>query len=77
MESLEILVNPELNYKTLRNKAQEVAVPLIIPHDVYQSDLMFLDTCGPDKLSDGSINFQKFHRIMSCISQIIVKLIFY
>ena len=72
-ESFVNLSSIEMNWKNSRDRIADTSPPLIPMLEVYQSDLVFLDSCGSNTLPDGSINFLKFQRTVKCISQIGVR----
>jgi hypothetical protein len=70
LEELVKATSPELNFKTLRAKVHAAGPPLIPFPGVYQSDLLFLDTCAKGKLEGGLINFRKHQQIASYILEL-------
>ena len=69
-EGLTKLTSIEFNFKTLRSKVHAADPPLIPFPGIYQSDLVFMDTCNKSKLENGLINFMKYQKIASYILEL-------
>jgi hypothetical protein len=59
-----------MNFKNLRAKIHTAEPPLIPFPGLYQSDLVFLESLGKDKLEGDLINFQKFQKISSYVIEL-------
>eukprot|EP00842_Homolaphlyctis_polyrhiza_P006865 jgi/Hompol1/768/HPOL_001368-RA len=69
-EELKKLTSSELNYKLLRSKVHAVEPPVIPFPGVYQGDLVFLETCGKNKIEGGLVNFHKFQKVASYVLEL-------
>lgn len=69
-ENLMKLTSIEMNFKNLRAKVHASDPPLIPFPGIYQSDLVFMDTCNKSKLDNGLINFMKHQKIASYILEL-------
>ncbi|KAI8910301.1 ras guanine nucleotide exchange factor domain-containing protein [Gorgonomyces haynaldii] len=70
LETLKKLTGSESNYKLLRAKVHSVDPPLIPFPGVYQGDLVYLEGYGKDILDDGMVNFQKFQKVSSYVTEL-------
>jgi hypothetical protein len=66
-DELSKLTANDLNFKYLRKKVHDAQPPVIPFPGVYQSDLVFFDTCSRNKMENGLINFAKFQKISSYV----------
>lgn len=73
LEELKTVTSSEMNYKNLRAKVHTAEPPLIPFPGVYQGDLVFLETCGKDVLDGGLVNFIKFQKISSYVTELQVR----
>ena len=64
------LTSNELNFKNLRAKIHASDPPLLPFPGIYQGDLVFLDTCSRNKTESGLVNFAKYQKIASYISEL-------
>jgi hypothetical protein len=70
LDELSTITASEMNFKNLRAKIHSVEPPLIPFPGLYQSDLVFLESLGKDKLDVDMINFQKFQKISSYVIEL-------
>lgn len=70
-ENLKKLVSHDMNSKMLRGKVRESIPPLIPFPGITQSDLVFLDSCGKNKMDNGMFNFQKYLKMVGYIIELL------
>lgn len=75
-DELERLVSNNLNYKNLRAKVHVNAMPLIPFPGVYQSDLVYLDSCNKSVISGlthlNLVNFNKLEKSATLILELAI-----
>eukprot|EP00158_Paraphelidium_tribonemae_P006171 Partr_v1_DN27709_c1_g1_i1_m67015 putative Son of sevenless homolog len=70
LDNLLNLNSIEMNFRNLRTKVHGADPPLIPFPGIYQSDLVFMDTCNKSKLEGGLVNFMKYQKIASYILEL-------